>query len=632
MTDGPHQRQDNEDFASTIQAEILLEDPLFRDCDRVGIARLLNNAARLRVGEGEWLYRQGDTADHIYLIEKGWLALQRGEKRIGMRQKGAIGLEGVVGYAEFRDDAKARTDVTLISIPVSELSQLAEGDSKVLKGFFAAYDRRFLDRGAVPKIADSDEKGGGGEGKGLNRQLLGWLLAILFPLPLYLMRDSLGVTTDVLLFLGIIGEAVIMWVFDLVPPFVPPLFTLLLVVLLEVAPARVALSGFSSGTFILCLSVFGISALMIKSGLAYRLSIGLLRRVPKGRIWYSFSLFMVGVFLTPLVPSKAGRISILQPFLIELMNLGDRGRRNDTATQFVTSAVLGISLMSPIFLTGSAMNLVMFGLFDEQTRFTFNWLYWLFVASLPGLLLMAGYLLLMWALFRDGRRIELSKEKLKEQGRALGGMSALEMGTLITLVCMVILIPTVKFHRIEIPWLMLTISVILLLFGVIGNRDFKNGIDWPILVFIGAVLAWPGVISMIGMDDLIAELLEPVGWYMKNEFFLFAILLSLAMMGLRLFLPYHVAVVVFATTLMPVANESGVSPWAIGFIILMMAEASVFAYQDIQRVQAESALELHGLAGVVNEGKANLAYLIMAIMRMAVILASIPIWMKLDII
>jgi DASS family divalent anion:Na+ symporter len=378
--------------------------------------------------------------------------------------------------------------------------------------------------------------------------------------------------------------------------------------------------------------VFGISALLTKSGLAYRLSIGLLRLVPKGRLWYSFSLFMVGVLLTPLVPSKGGRISILQPFLIELINLGDRSKRNDTATQFMTSAVLGISLMSPIFLTGSAMNLVMFGLLDEQTRFTFNWLYWLFVASLPGLLLMLGYVLLMWVLFRDGQQIDLSKEKLKEQGKALGGMSAVESGTLITLVSMVVLIPSVKFHMIEVPWLLLGISVILLLFGVIGNKDFKNGIDWPILVFIGSVLAWPGVIAMIGMDDLIVDLLEPVGWYMKNEFFLFAIFLSLAIMGLRLFLPRPVAVVVAATTLMPVANESGISPWVIGFIVLMMVEASIFAYQDIQRVQAESALELHGLAGVLNTGKANLAYLIMALLRIAVILVSVPIWSKLDII
>ena len=122
-------------------------------------------------------------------------------------------------------------------------------------------------------------------------------MAILFPLPLYLLQDWLAVDEDVLMFLGIVGEAVIMWVFDLVPPFVPPLFSLLMVVLLEVAPASVAMSGFASGTFILCLSVFGISALMIKSGLAYRLSIGLLRMVPKGRVWYSFSLFLVGMFL-----------------------------------------------------------------------------------------------------------------------------------------------------------------------------------------------------------------------------------------------------------------------------------------------------------------------------------------------
>lgn len=622
---------DNATAKDTISASALLANPIFGACSKMEIARLLNYAVRHSFAPGQAIFREGEDAGTAYWIEDGEVDLSSGAQTLSKKHMGFVGLDGVIGYEQYAETATASKQTTLLSFPRAYLDSLAEGNVAILKKFFSAYEQRHqlqeaASSGRVKKAAASKSEAA------TYPAALGWLLVMVLPLLIHFVGIRAGVEPKILYFSGIIADAVLMWVFSLVPAFVPPLFSILMIILFDVATPKVALSGFSSGTFFMCLSIFGISALMIKSGLAYRLSLNMLLNVPARRSWYSFILFALGVLLSLVVPSRNGRVAIAAPFLIELLGMIKAGKRDLRATQFIASALYGATLMSPIFLTGSSLNLVLYGMFDEQTRYTFQWLYWLLAASVPGVLLFGGFLFLSALYFKSAGPARIPRQVMREQKKVLGPMSATEIVTLITIVALVVLIPTLKFHKVDIPWLLLTISTMLLIFGMIGQKEFRNEIDWPILVFIGAVLAWTPVISRIGLDSVIANSLAGVAAFMKHEFYWFVGIFCLVVMATRLILPIAATTVVLATITLPIAMDAGISPWPVAFILLMMAEATIFPYQDQLRLQIDGALSRQKMSDVSDDSRFFRFDLIMVALRIGVIYASVPFWKTMNVI
>lgn len=623
---------DHADPGNNVAASNLLANPIFRLCSRMEIARLLNYVTRRSMAAGQALFTEGEDSDFAYWIEAGELAVSCQGRVLATRQAGFIGVDGVVGYQRYAETATASTETSVLCFPRLYLDSLSQDNVAILKKFFFAYEHRnALEDAPAEQGVDAPARSGGATPQATASMQIGWCLLIALPLLMYFVGTHVGIDSKMLYFSAILADAVLMWVFNLVPPFVPPLFSILLIILFDVAPPKVALSGFSSGTFFMCLSIFGISALMIKSGLAYRLSLNLLIMVPARRSWYGFILFFLGVLLSPVVPSRNGRTSIVGPFLIELLGMIKAGKKDLRATQFITSALCGVTLMSPIFLTGSSLNLILYGMFDEQTRYTYQWLYWMLVASVPGLLLFGAFIVLSAFFYRGAAVVQIPKNVIREQKKIIGPMSGIEIVTLLTILSLVILIPTLKIHKVDIPWLLLTISTALLLFGMIGQKEFRNEIDWPILIFIGAILAWTPVISLIGLDTVIASSLSGVAAYMKNEFYWFVAILSGALMIARLFLPVEAAVIIFATITLPIAIDAGMSPWPIAFILLMMSEATLFPYQNLLRLQIDGMLTQQKMGQVVDD-RAYLRFdLIMIALRLAVIYASIPFWKFLNV-
>ncbi len=614
-----------------IFSEELLQYPVFRKCSKVEVARLMNFAVRRSVPAGEVLFQQGEEPGMSYWIETGEVALLRDGQKLANRSGGFIGFDGLVGCKGYTETAATTLETTLIGFPVNCLEGLARHDNTILKQFFQTYQSRL--EPAQAHVSTSFSGSGEGAGKAVAwTSIFSWLVVSALPLLLYFAGIRLGFDAKIVLFASIIAVSVLLWVFDLVPAFVPPLFSILLIILFDVAPPKVALSGYSSGTFFMCISIFGISALMIKSGLAYRLALNLLLLIPAQRRWYGFVLFLLGGLLSLVVPSRNGRVSIVGPFLIEILGMIKVKQNDLRATQFITSSLYGATLLGPVFMTGNSLNLILYGMFDEQTRYNYQWLFWLLAASLPGALLFCGFIFLSEYYFRSAEPALIPRNMMREQKKIIGPMSGLEVVTFITIIALLTLVPSLKYHKIEIPWLFMTISMVLLLIGTIGQKEFRNEIDWPLLIFIGAVLAWAPVISAIGLDSVIARSLSGVAVLIKSHFYWFIGLFCGAIMLVRLVLPITAATVITGTVAMPIAIDAGLSPWLVAFIILTMVEATLFSYQDQLRLQLDGAMAQQGLTGVANESRFFAFDMIMIVLRIAVIYASIPFWQYLDII
>ena len=132
-------------------------------------------------------------------------------------------------------------------------------------------------------------------------------------------RLILGIPESIQLFLTIFSAALILWTFNLVSEFIPGIIITFALLVLGIAPPSVVLSGFSSSSFFLALSIFALGAVLSASGLTYRLMLIILRAVPKFQFSYGLTLFCIGLFLTPILPSANGRTQLVSPLLIDMV-------------------------------------------------------------------------------------------------------------------------------------------------------------------------------------------------------------------------------------------------------------------------------------------------------------------------
>ena len=96
----------------------------------------------------------------------------------------------------------------------------------------------------------------------LNRKIIGWSLAIILPALFYFFSQHTKINWAIINFLVIFIAALVMWAFRLVPEYIPALFIILAIMILGLVPADIILSGYTSNSFFMALSVFGIGSII----------------------------------------------------------------------------------------------------------------------------------------------------------------------------------------------------------------------------------------------------------------------------------------------------------------------------------------------------------------------------------
>ena len=470
-----------------------------------------------------------------------------------------------------------------------------------------------------------------GDHKHSTRNSIGWLLTLLLPC-LFYYQFSIN-TTDLdtgqaTLMVAILVAIVTMWIFRLMPDFVPALVGITGVVLLGLAPPDVALSGFASDSFFLAMGIFGLSAVLTHSGFSYRILLWLLRIGPANKLWYNFSLFATGLALTPLVPTANGRTAIVTPFLNDLLNSVDHASASREGPRLGVSMLGGVSLMSAMFLSSKSINFVVFGFLPMQEQSLYNWFYWLIAASVCGLVLLATFLLINSLLFRNASQPYIPRETVRHQAQLLGPVRPDEWAGALGLGVLLLGFLTVSIHRIPIPWISLGIISVLLMNGYLGRSDFQRRIDWGFLAFLGALIGLIASMQYLHLDVWLTQQLAWLATFMKQDFNLFIVLLASAIFLVRLALPINATVVIFATLLIPTAVNVGINPWLIGFLVLLFSESYIWPYQ------ASYYLQYRGIVNKValtDERRTALFNAIMAAAKIGAVYASLPYWRNLGV-
>ncbi len=600
-------------------AGTLRQERDFAGCPRQMLARFLPHVSERTLEAGEALVTKGEAAGDTFLIVEGAFKLESGTNTSQTIDHGLLGEEAAIGMDTYVATATATKTAKVLVLPREPLWELAT-HRPLRERLLASFNSRLTGLPAAPPKDNRAERRDIGWG-----QIVGWICSFTVPaLVIWGLWDSKTLPNQQALFmLGIISIIVVMWVFQLVTDFVPGLFAVLGIILLGLAPPTVALSGFASDSFFMALSILGLAAVIRVSGLSLRMLLWLLRIGPAHKLWYNFSLFITGVIITPIVPTANGRIAILAPFMNDLTSAFDKESAKLESPRLSGSVLGGTTLLTAVFLSSKSVNFLIFGLLPFQDQARFQWLYWLYAASVCAIVLMALYFLFLYILFRNTSRPTISKDLVRDQLKILGPMIPAEWAGLLGLGVLFLSFVTASIHHIDVPWVALGIMFTLLMFGYLAKQEFRQNIDWSFLIFLGTLIGLVKSMDFVGLDQWFLLQLKWLRVFMAENFEQFILLLAAAIFVVRFALPINATVVIFATLLIPTAINIGLNPWIVGFLILLLSESFIWPYQASYYLQFKGIVGPQ--AGADSKPMLMLNFLVF-FMKIAAIYASIPFW------
>ena len=409
---------------------------------------------------------------------------------------------------------------------------------------------------------------------------LGWFLCLLLPVALYFLTASGGFSWEQRIFIAIVSSAVVMWMFRLVAEYIVSIFIVIACLTLKIVPAPVILTGFTSEAFFLAMSVFGIGVLLANSGLLSRLALMILYYFPPTPSWQNLALSLMGVLVTPVIPSANGRMALIGPMVEEMAAEMGYQPRSPGSARLAMSAYSSFGLMSNFFLSGKPVNFILLGLLSSQFQERFTFFYWMVAAAAAGVICFASRFVVAAALYRESGRVRIPRSQIRAKLNARGGLSFIEWIALASSVLFLVGVSTFAIHKIPTAWMALLILFLVLFSGELSKEDFRKKIDWTFLFFLAGLIGFTRAFSYLKLDAWAGSLLGWGSGLMVGNFFLYVLVLAAGILLIRFILPANATAAIVCVVLLPLAELNGVNPWVVGFCVLVICSGCFFPYQS----------------------------------------------------
>jgi anion transporter len=439
---------------------------------------------------------------------------------------------------------------------------------------------------------------------------------------LWFWTPDIGLDPGATKLLGLLSLTLIYWVFWVFPDYGVALIFALGLILTRLGRPEVVLGGFASTTWFMTLGVLALGAAITSSGLFYRLSLQLVRFFPLNYYWQIVALGFMGMVVMALIPQQSARTAIISQMLVNLSeSLGYKNPSKASTGLFVAS-FLGLGQLGFLFLTGSTTSLIAWGLLPPDVREQFTWGYWFLAALPPTLVVVAIILCSTMFLYRPESKPQVSYKMVQNQLDVLGPLSQKEWITLGVLCFTVVGWLTISYHGIDGAWISLISLCVLINTGVLGWGMLKKGIDWELLIYMGATLSIPILLTQAKIDEWLVGLASPVILPFLDYPALSFIIIALIAYAVKLVFTSFLTVVTLTVALLPLSVDLGISPWIMAMIILVGSEVWFFTFQ----------VDWHTLAYSTTEGK-GFSYPLMyrinpfyALAYIVALIAAIPYW------
>ncbi|MEX0806845.1 MAG: SLC13 family permease [Candidatus Binatia bacterium] len=396
---------------------------------------------------------------------------------------------------------------------------------------------------------------------------------------LWFVTPDIGLEPNATKQLGLLALTLIYWMFRVFPEYGVALLFALGMILSGLAKPESVLGGFASTSWFMTLGVLGLGAAITGSGLFYRLSLQLVRVFPLRYYWQIMALGLMGIVVMALIPQQSARTAIISQMLMNLSeSLGYKNPSKASTGLFVAS-FLGLGQLGFLFLTGSTTSLIVWGLLPADVRAEFTWGYWFYAASVPTLVVVAIVLSATMLLYKPESQARVSYKMVQTQLQILGPLSRNEWITLGALTLTISGWLSVSYHHIDGAWIALIALCVLVNTGVLGWGMIKKGIDWEMLLYMGATLSIPALLTQAKIDQWLVGMFAPVILPLVNTPALCFAVIVLIAFAVKLAFTSFLTVVTLTVALLPLSSELGISPWVMAMIVLMGSEVWFFPFQ-----------------------------------------------------
>ncbi|MGE5391385.1 MAG: SLC13 family permease [Deltaproteobacteria bacterium] len=463
-------------------------------------------------------------------------------------------------------------------------------------------------------------------GKGLPRSIL-MILLVIGSLAYFSESTPLaGLSRPGMLFTGITVAAIILWIFNRVPGYLVALLMAMAWVVLGLATPREAFAGFSNPYWLGFLFILTLGLAVSNSGLAYRLSLFIVKLFPRSYIGQLMGLAAGGLLVNCLLPSRQAKVSISSPLahsLAKAMHLPDRS--HGTAAM-VLLATMFFGFTAPFVLTGSYTNIVALGLFPPGVKV--DWSAW-FIYALPALLVFTLGIFIWASIFcrKEATTGSLPKRFLNDQLDILGKMTRNEKIVLVVILSVICLMALQGLHHIDDIWIMLSGFAVLALTGVLDFDSMKS-LDWPFFIFIGVIFSFSSLSYKIGLSPAIAMALLHYCHPLISSPYLLIVFLAIISLLFSFLIRDDLAFPLIMIFLLPLVQKSGVHPWILLLTVMLSCDPFFFRNQSPTYLTAFFSTE--GRAFGHRQGR-NLAFFY-ALLVIISLLLSIPYWQYLGLI
>lgn len=453
--------------------------------------------------------------------------------------------------------------------------------------------------------------------------VVGWAAVLILPPLVYVFALASGLSVQASIFAALLGATVLLWVFSLVAEFVPALVAVVATLVIGLAPPDIALAGFSSPSLLLLLGVYALSAVIISSGLSYRLITRLLLRLPDKPVWHQITLLGSGYVLSPLMPSANARLSLLTPVFKDMaagLNLPARG---PAITGLLAAMFGGALLFSPMMVTSKSSNIAALSLLPQQVQFEFAGFFWLVAAAVAAIGVTVVHLLVLPRIFPPGAQPPLPREHMQRRLADMGPLKPAEWIAAGGFIFFLLGSATTGWHHVKPSYLAGCVLLALLLTGTLLRKGFQRELDWPMIVFLLGIDSLMRIMNHLGLAQSLARVVGHVFDFVDGRTGVFILITLVVTLAVRLVLPVTAGMLTAVVILLPVAAAQGIHPWICVFCAAIFSDISFFRHQGTNGIMQIRAA---GLFEETDERSFLRYNMVMNAARVAVVFASIPWW------
>jgi CRP-like cAMP-binding protein/di/tricarboxylate transporter len=589
---------DGSDVLRLAHMDLLSGVDVFASLDRVDLARLAAYLEPRRFADGEVVFHQGEIGDSLYIVTDGRVCVYSVATDSGTQTEFAtlgpgqyFGEIALILNEPRTASVRAIGEVEVLVLERVRFLELIRRNptvaltvtTKIIGHLRAADDARTSPTGISrtsdlmvepgerpPLLAPIARLGSPITFTGRSWLRPGAYVLIAAGFGVAAVLAALSGREQALVFLLLLGAAAMLWASSLLPFAAVGLALVASWLVFGLATPQQAMAGFASSSWLFVLSILCLTAALARSGLLFRIGLLMVRRLPAGLAWQASGLLVTGVVLGALVPSATARIGLMSPLAVAVSQALRQRERGPGAALVGLAAWIGAGPMLFAFLNASSVNLVAWGLLPPAARARTDWIHW-FVAVLPLVVLVGGgSLLLLIIRLRPDLSGGTPPRRLGLQLAVLGPLQPREWALLAVLAFTLTGWLAGPYFGIQPS----TVALIALL-GAFVSRNFDlqalHELNWDYLLFFGVVLGIAEVSTMLGVDQLAAQVIGAPLAATGISGPVFVIAIAVLMGLVRILLVADQAVLLMALALIPIAPSLGVDPFLVVVALSCMA-------------------------------------------------------------